>query len=277
MKYGLRATYQFRRIISMILLISAITIRAEAKIALYFPPGSSKDDVDCLQKDWDAARAIIKKTDPVLSAMIDSLEGSEVTHWIEFIHDNPTTSEGYDEHYQVIKWNPEAGERYPTTGLCKDPVASLVHELYHALENQASVASPIGEGILQTDRKISNADTNYIPLSEVDATTAENLYRRLNGLCIRTHYGAIPLPASKWGSAGICYDPGAEPCHDIDQGCPKYCCWVYGVIKDQKTGGWQACVKDHVTSGECHKFGASGYNFSEHSTPCNFPNAPACP
>jgi hypothetical protein len=50
-----------------------------------------------------------------------------------------------------------------------------VHELYHALENQAGVDSPKGEGILQTNREISNADTNYIRLSELDATKAENL------------------------------------------------------------------------------------------------------
>src|ERR1700731_804390 len=98
----------------------------------------------------------------------------------------------------------------------------------------------------------------------------------MNGLCIRTQYGGEMLPASDLVS-GVCQTPGAQPCKDIDNGCPRYCCWVYGVVRDPKTGGWQACVKDHLTSSECHKYATCGFNSSEHSTPCNYPDAPACP
>jgi hypothetical protein len=278
MKCALRAIYRCQKIIVLILTISAIVLRVEAKIKLELPAITSQEDRDCFQKDWDAAVAKIKKTDPVFSEMMDALEASEVTHWVVLTH-GPTVSYGEDEHYQVIFWNPDSGARFWGTLLCADPVASLVHELYHALDNQAGVGFPKGEGVLQKNRTISNPDTNYIPLSELDATNGENLYRRLNGLCIRTHYGSKMLPASDL-VAGVCQTPGAGPCSDIENGCQRGCCWVYGVIKDPKTGGWQACVRDHLTPGECRKYATNGHSSSPWpGLPCEvkFPDAPPCP
>lgn len=81
-----------------------------------------------------------------------------------------------------ITWNPELrSELEPTcdgeigTPVTRDPTASLLHELVHALE-ECEGPSPGAH--------------------ELEAVRIENIYRRAAGLCQRTGYGDEPLPAA---------------------------------------------------------------------------------
>jgi hypothetical protein len=82
----------------------------------------------------------------------------------------------------TITWNPElrdalepACEDDSTRPVLRDPVASLVHEIAHAVH-----------------------DCNGLPAGrlELEAVRLENIYRRAAGLCQRRGYGDEPLPAS---------------------------------------------------------------------------------
>ncbi|HLY37728.1 MAG TPA: hypothetical protein VKU61_06820 [Candidatus Binatia bacterium] len=74
----------------------------------------------------------------------------------------------------AITWNPELrSELEPSCD--RDPTASLLHELVHAAD--ACDGRNPGE-------------------RELEAVRIENIYRRAAGLCQRTRYGNLPLPAS---------------------------------------------------------------------------------
>src|SRR5262245_10670842 len=106
-----------------------------AGISIVFPPNFTQADIDCFQRDFDAALAKIRNTDPVFAQMLDALLSSDIVHFVEFTSGR-TTSQGYDDKHQEIEWNPAAGPRFPLDGVCIDPIAALLHELYHALQNQ---------------------------------------------------------------------------------------------------------------------------------------------
>lgn len=83
---------------------------------------------------------------------------------------------------RTITWNPELrselepdcdGDR--TRPLLRDPTASLLHELVHAVQD--CVGLNPGE-------------------HELEAVQMENIYRRSAGLCQRRSYGDQPLPAA---------------------------------------------------------------------------------
>jgi hypothetical protein len=75
---------------------------------------------------------------------------------------------------RAITWNPDLrSELEPSCD--RDPTASLLHELVHALD--ACDGRNPGE-------------------RELEAVRIENIYRRAAGLCQRTRYGSDPLPAS---------------------------------------------------------------------------------
>lgn len=83
-----------------------------------------------------------------------------------------------------IYWNPTLKGQLEggTTPVNRDPCASLYHEWFHAYE--------AGYGI--SDRRFMGG----IPLTEVNATRAENAYRRGQTLDPRTMYGRTPLPST---------------------------------------------------------------------------------
>jgi hypothetical protein len=241
--------------------------RAEAGIALVFPATFTSADRECFQKDFDAALSTMRNTDPVFAEMLDALNASDIVHFVEYTSDW-TTSDGDDEdHHQDIKWNPPAGRRFKSGHVCVDPVAALLHELYHAWENQS--------GMLKNNRETVLAENNYIPLSELNATKFENLYRRLHRprLCPRVFYGALALPAA--ATVLPCAKALSESCSDIAGGCPRCCCWIWGLVK--KNGAWYACVKDHVTVRDCDNGLSRGFSASSHPSPCSFPGVPQCP
>lgn len=82
----------------------------------------------------------------------------------------------------TITWNPELRSELepdcggnPTQPVLRDPTASLLHEIVHAVQDCA--------GLVPADH-------------EFEAVRIENIYRRARGLCQRTRYGTEPLPSS---------------------------------------------------------------------------------
>lgn len=93
---------------------------------------------------------------------------------------------------RTITWNPELRSTLepgcdgdPTKPVPRDPTASLLHELVHAVQDCAGL-NP-GE-------------------YELEAVRIENIYRRATGLCQRSSYGDEPLPATmmRTCTAGNC-------------------------------------------------------------------------
>lgn len=102
----------------------------------------------------------------------------------------------------TITWNPDL--RTPLEPLCaatgeplrRDPTASLLHELVHAVQD---------------------CDGLDLSAHELDAVRVENIYRRAQGLCQRTGYGELPLPAAR----RIACAPGDCPCIPGDHTLPE--------------------------------------------------------
>ena len=98
----------------------------------------------------------------------------------------------------TIIWNPTlrtaleescAGAEGP---LRRDPTASLLHEIVHAVQD---------------------CDGLDISALELEAVRVENIYRRAQGLCQRTAYGSDPLPTAQ----RIACAPGDCPCTPGDR------------------------------------------------------------
>jgi hypothetical protein len=98
----------------------------------------------------------------------------------------------------TITWNPTlrtAIEPYCSTGdrpLRRDPIASLLHEIVHAVQD---------------------CDGLDIAAHELEAVRVENIYRRAQGLCQRTGYGDEPLRQPQ----RIACAPGDCPCTPGEQ------------------------------------------------------------
>jgi hypothetical protein len=89
---------------------------------------------------------------------------------------------GVEARPGVITWNPELRselepecESDPARAVRRDPLASLVHEIAHAVQDCRGL--PAGR-------------------LELEAVRVENIYRRAAGLCQRRGYGDEPLPAA---------------------------------------------------------------------------------
>jgi hypothetical protein len=101
---------------------------------------------------------------------------------------------------RTITWNPalrselELGcDGIPGKPVLRDPTASLLHEIVHAVQDC--------EGLNPGEH-------------ELEAVRIENIYRRAAGLCQRSSYGDDPLPAQtvRVCSAGDC--PCSAPPED---------------------------------------------------------------
>jgi hypothetical protein len=98
----------------------------------------------------------------------------------------------------TIVWNPtlrtalEASCAGGDGPLRRDPTASLLHEMVHAVQD---------------------CDGLDISALELEAVRVENIYRRAQGLCQRTAYGSDPLPAAR----RIACAPGDCPCTPADR------------------------------------------------------------
>jgi hypothetical protein len=98
------------------------------------------------------------------------------------VFDQPVVHEG-GAGVRTVTWNPELRTELegscdgdPTRAVTRDPTASLLHELVHAVQDC--------EGLNPGD-------------NELEAVRIENIYRRAAGLCQRTGYGTIALPAGQ--------------------------------------------------------------------------------
>ena len=92
-----------------------------------------------------------------------------------------------DEPGRIV-WNPDLHSDLER-GCARDPTASLLHEIAHAVHDC--------EGL--------NAGA-----FEAEAVRIENVYRRAAGLCQRTRYGDEALPLASC-DAGTCRCPGLVP------------------------------------------------------------------
>jgi hypothetical protein len=113
-----------------------------------------------------------------------------------FIERLPTASSGMRS---TIMWNPDLRSELErgcdgdvTRAVLRDPVASLLHELVHAVQDCA--------GLDPADH-------------EFEAVRIENIYRRSRQLCQRTRYGDQLLPAAM----RVPCDPGSCRCAPTDR------------------------------------------------------------
>lgn len=90
-----------------------------------------------------------------------------------------------------VNWNPTNTTKYGE-GIARDPCASLYHELFHAYEDVMGISD---------DRAFG---ATGIPTTEVNATRAENAYRKSQGLTQRTKYGDRALPAAAGTKVPTC-------------------------------------------------------------------------
>jgi len=122
------------------------------------------------------------------------------------LFDRPTGPSG-EALPRTITWNPELrSELEPScdgdvsTPVLRDPTASLVHELAHAVQDCTGL-NP-GE-------------------HELEAVRIENIYRRAAGLCQRHSYGDLPLPVAMVkvcsGNNCPCSPPRGDPrIHEVE-------------------------------------------------------------
>ena len=101
---------------------------------------------------------------------------------------------------RIITWNPDlrseleaACDGDATTPVLRDPTASLLHELVHAVHD-CEGRNP-GKG-------------------EFEAVRIENIYRRAAHLCQRTRYGDAPLPLAMMRDASTCSIAGVRTAVD---------------------------------------------------------------
>jgi hypothetical protein len=250
----------------VILFMHYITVTMQQlNAAIIVLPSDDPSETECFSKDVYDALETIRKTDPAFEVMLNTLIGSKFPHTIKQ-HEKYIHSWGDDDdHTQEILYNPRLNVRFDD-GVCLDPIAGLLHELYHAWENE--------RGDLQKNRAIITEDTNYIKLSELNAVKAENVYRRRHGLCPRVTYDGRPLP--KKDIIGACQDPKSVVCPPPKSACPRCCCWIAGLVKD--TSGAGGCIKDNTTPKACGSYSQPGkVSPACYPSPCNFPRTPLCP
>lgn len=215
----------------------------------------------CFNQEVINALNAIREVDPELAAMVDMLEQSPIVHKIKQTRCMTWSDGDNPDHHQEIFFNPRENHKL-SDGVCADPIAALVHELYHAFDNQ--------NGTLQAHRAHMSYTENFIKESEYLATKQENVYRRAKGLCIRTAYGGVSLPSAD--IAGACPDQKNVTCTKPAGICPRCCCWIYGLTP---TG--EACIIDDLTLSECYSFRKPNVSPGCYSTPCDFPANKTCP
>ncbi|MDQ6616397.1 MAG: type III secretion system effector protein [Actinomycetota bacterium] len=94
-----------------------------------------------------------------------------------------------------VNWNNKNTNKFDD-GVARDPCAELYHELFHAYEDIKGISD---------DR---NFPGTMIPTVEVNATRAENAYRKAQGLPLRTSYttttGELKLPVAAGTKVPTC-------------------------------------------------------------------------
>lgn len=137
--------------------------------------------------------------------ILPTLEGDGVRVQIIPANGDQTHHGAISDDHHFIFWNTDDTHTYFGGGGNADPCTSLYHELYHAYEHHT--------GELDRSNCVTSAGDSGIPVSEVNATRAQNQLRALLGLPERDHYGDTPLPA------GECLPPEEQPEPPDDPRC----------------------------------------------------------
>jgi len=241
------------------MLLLSYTQSTQAKIVIL--PSAHPSELVCFNEDVAMALDAIRQSDPVLAQLVGALESSDIRHTIKQ-SDGVMVSHSASDRHADIDYNPRYNTKF-SDGVCVDSVAGLLHELYHAWENQS--------GVLEKNRLIKDESTNFIPLSELNAVNTENLYRRVRGLCPRVSYSGKALPPRD--IYGECSNPESAPCPPAASACHRCCCWIYNL-----DGKGNACIIDNIPPDECYSYNSPGaVSAGCYNTPCNFPGVKTCP
>lgn len=165
-------------------------------------PASAAVDVHPdLQEAWDGCLGTFQMSGGDPAGILDHfLSGDGELHIIPANGDE-THHSGISGGPQFIFWDPEHTHTYFGTGGQSDPCTDLYHEMYHAYEQA------VNEDGADRRECVTDAGPSGIPITEVNATRAQNQLRAKLGLPERSHYGDKPLPS------GDCQPP-PEPGDD---------------------------------------------------------------
>jgi hypothetical protein len=150
----------------------ALLLLAASTASAYLVPCTGADGT----RIADAMRRIRASVDPCggtaeLTALLDRVARCRTAGY-EICTSTTTDRNLYDR--RVITWNPTLRTALDAS-TARDPVASLVHELVHAVDDC--------EGRNPGER-------------ELEAVRVENVYRRAAGLPQRTGYGDVAVPVA---------------------------------------------------------------------------------
>jgi hypothetical protein len=165
-----------------VLAVGAVLITASTGARLVVPPAAAERGQ--IARAFEAMR---RSVDPCgesarIVAVVEAFERCAPARYR--IRIDPTASRnllepGSEDEAGTIIWNPALRselegecEEDPARAVLRDPVASLLHEMVHAVDDC--------EGRNPAAR-------------ELEAVRVENVYRRAAGLCQRTAYGSHPL------------------------------------------------------------------------------------
>jgi hypothetical protein len=160
---------------------------------------------DSLADAWAECSAVFQGPGGDPANILPTLEGDGVQVNIIPAGGDQTHHAAIGDDQHIIFWEPDDNHVYFGSGGAADPCTSLYHELYHAYESQ--------RGELDRSNCVTSAGDSGIPISEVNATRAQNLLRAAMGLPERDHYGNSPLPT------GDCLPPEEQPEPEEDPQC----------------------------------------------------------
>src|SRR5438874_5071674 len=217
----------------------------------------------CYREDMGHYLDDIRSTDPLFAMMLDQLNiGNPPTVIIRGINHTDWSP----SHTELrVRATPDLSffrtRRYWDSGVCLDPEAGLLHELWHAMQEQ-------------TGTRDKTLDPSGIARFEIEATMSENKFREAKGLCPRPSYEGIRLPPFA-RSSKECANPLDIMCKPSVSLCDSYqtCCWIYNL---ENRGG--VCVKQ-LSIDECHYYNMiKNVNASDNALPCatTFPGVPMC-
>ena len=183
--YRARVVRQFPLVISLLFFS---TYAAEATILI-------QGDAN-FQAAVDACREKFNDSDPETKTIIDGLKTPPAVHVHTIKKSDGSNNTDYDNENDAndaavggtgsgtgttINWNPNNTDPYGD-GTKRDPCASLLHELRHALDGEKGGRDPRIDG------------PTGIKTNEIEASKEENRYRKKHGLPQRKKYGRKDLP-----------------------------------------------------------------------------------
>jgi hypothetical protein len=179
-------------------LAAALLVVLLAPAALTPRPATAVINVpDSLADDWAACQATFSMAGGDPAGILPGLNGPDVTIHIVPADGDEThhSAASKDEHF--VFWDPDDDHTYFGSGGKATGCDSLYHELFHAHDTQQET--------IDHSECVSADGPSGIPISEVNATRAQNLLRDKLGLPQRSHYGNKPLPG------GDCLPPDQQP------------------------------------------------------------------